>query len=100
MQLENINNKITYNEYVVLSVRIINLFVFVRTYSKVTGEIFWFIGFKTNDKINEVVRKTLVDGTCYPNQYFKSMFEENYKTNPIKIKENKNERKNNLHIEG
>ena len=95
---ENLNCNIVYNEYVVLSVRIIKLFVFVRTYNKASGEIFWFIGFKTNDKINEIVRKTLTDGTCYPNQYFKSMFEENYKINLIRSKENKNERKNNFHI--
>ena len=83
------NYKITYNEFVVLSVRVIKLFVFVRTYNKNTGEIFWFIGFKTHDKINEMIKKILVNGACYPNQYFKDMFKNNYKDNLINIKEAK-----------
>jgi len=86
---ERSNHKFTYNEYVVESVKIIKVFVFVRTYSKTTGEIFWFIGLKASDDINTTIKKTLTEGTCYPNQYFKSMFEDNYKQNLIKLKETK-----------
>ena len=96
---ERSNHKFTYNEYVVDSVKIIKVFVFVRTYSKTTGEIFWFIGLKASEDINTTIKKTLMEGSCYPNQYFKSMFEENYKRNLIKIKEANSARKNNNNIE-
>ena len=82
---ERSTHSITYNEFVVISVKVISYFVFVRTYNKNTNEIFWFIGFKTNEDINQITKKTLTDGACYPNQYFKKMFEENYKKSNIKL---------------
>ena len=87
MLVEGTTHKFTYNEYVVESVKIIKVFVFIRTYSRVTGEIFWFIGLKASEDINRTIKRTLTEGTCYPNQYFKAMFKDNYKPNIIKFKE-------------
>lgn len=73
--MNNNTNSISYNQYIVLSARVINSIVFVKTQDKYTKEIVWFIGFKTKADLIVDVRRILFEEHKYSNDFFKAMFD-------------------------
>ena len=86
MEIVNqINRKITYNNYVVISAKIVDKIVFVKTYDKYTTEVIWFIGYNIGNDLVSNIRRILTEEKCYKNEYFKSMFQENTIVPKIKV---------------
>ena len=80
-----LDSKITYNNYEVLSVKILNNVIFVKTLNKASGEIIWFLGFKTRIDLATDVKRTLAEDHKYTNSFFKEMFKEDYNISKVSI---------------
>lgn len=82
MKENQLNCKITYNNYEVLSAKRIDMIIFVKTVNKHSGEIIWFVGFATKGDFVTDVKRILNTENKYPNRYFREMFKEDYLTIP------------------
>ena len=69
MKENQLNCKITYNNYEVLSAKKVDMTIFVKTVNKHTGEIIWFVGFATKDDLVADVKRILNTEHKYPNRY-------------------------------
>lgn len=76
--------RITYNNYVVISVKKLDKIIFVKTYDKTSGEIFWFLGFDTKRDLISDVKRALIEDKKYSNMFFKQIFQEDYYFPPTK----------------
>ena len=80
-----LDSKITYNNYEVLSVKILNNVIFVKTLNKASSEIIWFLGFKTRIDLATDVKRILAEDHKYRNSFFKEMFKEDYNISKVSI---------------
>ena len=76
--MNGLNRKITYNNYEALSVRVLNNTIFVKTFDKQSGKIFWFIGFRTKVDLIADIRRILIDEHKFSNEFFKHLFKDDY----------------------
>ena len=70
--------KITYNNFVVVSANKIDKVIFVKTYDKNSGKVFWFMGFDIERDLIKDVKRILRQDNKYPNSTFKKMFDEDF----------------------
>ena len=74
MKKNQINCRITYNNYVVIGTTKLDKIIFVKTYEKTSGRVFWFLGFDVERDLTKDVKRILRDDHKYPNSNFKNMF--------------------------
>ena len=85
-------SKIIYNNYTVLGVKIINKAIFIKTYDRNNGDIYWFVGVEMSFDLNTNIKRILAEEVKYPNKYFRETFKNDYITSSIKHQK-ANERK-------
>ena len=74
MQDEKLISKITYDGFMVISARKLNKILFIKTYDINSGETYWFLGFAIANEVTADIKRILVEGNKYSNEYFKQMF--------------------------
>lgn len=87
-----IPSRITYNNYTVLNVRIINKVMLIKTCDVTSGEIFWFVGIEMSFDLYANIKRILAEDVKYPNKHFRETFKNDYVPSPLK-QQKANERK-------